>query len=524
MQGGKLQLAGDVGSPGYSFYCATSNCSLLGSLIGLPLPLPPISGIGGWQPVGGTSLSTPLTAAAALLWDESAKAAHLEGLGLINPSLYRVAANPTSYARDFHDITTDSNDAQYDREDCPAGCNKHHLYDAGKGYDMATGLGSYDATNLGDDLVKAAEQVTLLPDHVTVYGYHHGVSTTSPVAVSTGYRDATYTASTDERWLAVRPGKAPGTLRWTVDPHGLATGVYHGHITVDVGNHHAQLAVTYSVTPRARMKLSASHLRFHEIALNSSGKPTIATCAGPLWDDELYDAVNGSSGHQADAASKQTLRIANTGPAGSELHWQAFPASQVGEWLGVDLSPKHVKPAQRPGRAIVPTGGTEGASQQTSLRLASIANVNALGGYPAMQQGVYHGSIKVYDLADPSVVRTVHASLVLGNGHGTPYIRSFTKTTALHLSQGQKKTLTIQLSDGDGACGYAYSVGSNQDWATPSASNYAGTVPPTGTRNVSVTVSAKHLSTGRHRFTITVQSQTAEPNPDVMHFTVAVRR
>jgi hypothetical protein len=113
---------------------------------------------------------------------------------------------------------------------------------------------------------------------------------------------------------------------------------------------------------------------------------------------------------------------------------------------------------------------------------------------------------------------------VLGNGHGTPYIRSFTKSTAVHLSQGQSKALTIQLSDGDGACGYAYSVGSDQEWAKPAASSYSGTVPPTGTRNVSVTVSAKHLSVGRHHFTITVQSQTAEPNPDVMHFTVAVRR
>ncbi|HEX3899433.1 MAG TPA: S53 family peptidase [Mycobacteriales bacterium] len=524
MQGGKLQLKGDVGSPGYSFYCATTNCSLLGNLVGLPIPLPPISGIGGWQPVGGTSLSTPLTAAAAVLWDQAAKAAHLDGLGLINPSLYRIAANPASYARDFHDITTDSNDAQYDHADCPDGCNKSQLYKAGKGYDMATGLGSYDATNLGDDLVKTAEQVTLLPDHVTVYGYHHGVATTAPVAVSDGFHDATYTAKSDASWLQVHPGRAPGSLHWSVTPAGLATGMHHGHITIDVDGHPATLTVAYSVTPPAKMQLSTTHLHFHEIALNSSGKPTIATCAGPLWDDELFDAVDGSSGHQAPASTKQTLRITNAGPAGSELHWQAFPASQIGEWLSVDLQPKHVRPAQRPGAALVPTDGTEGAAQQGRLRLVSTANINALGGYPAMQQGVYHATVKVYDLADPRIVRTVHASLVLGNGHGTPYIRSFTKSTVLHLSQRQTKTFTIQLSDGDGACGYAYSVGSNEDWARPAPSTYSGAVPPTGTRNVSVTVSAKHLGVGRHAFTITVQSQTAEPNPDVMHFTVAVRR
>ncbi|HVW80947.1 MAG TPA: S53 family peptidase [Mycobacteriales bacterium] len=522
IQGGKRQFADDVGSPGYSMYCATPNCSLLGGVTGLPLP--PLNGVGGWEPVYGTSLSTPLTAAAALLWDQWAKDSQLDGLGLINPSLYRIAANPTSYARDFHDITTGSNDAQYDRADCPAGCNTHHLYRAAKGYDMATGLGSYDAANLGADLVAAGEQVTLLPDHVQVYGYHRGVATTAPVAVSTGFRDAAYTARSDAAWLHVRAGRAPGDLQWSVTPAGLATGTYHGHITVEVDGRSASLTVAYTVTPPAKLRLSTTHLHFHEIALNAKGKPTIATCAGPLWDDELFDAVNGSSGHHASASSKQTLRITNAGPPGSELHWQAFAGSQVGEWLSVDLAPGGVRPRQRPGPAIVPTGGMEAAAQHANLPLVSLANSNALGGYPAMQQGVYHGYVKVYDLADPRIVRTVHARLVLGNGHGTPYIRSFTKTTALHLSQGQTKTFTMQLSDGDGACGYAYSVGSDQIWAQPAATAYAGTVPPTGSRAVPVTVSAKHLSVGRHRFAITVQSQTAEPNPDVVHFTLSVTR
>ncbi len=521
MQGGKSQLTGDVGSPGYAIYCATSNCSLVGSLLGLPLPLPPTSGIGGWEPVGGTSLSTPLTASAAVLWDQEAKAAQLSGLGLVNPSLYRLAADPSSYARDFHDITTDSNDAQY-AGDCPVGCNRHHLYAAAKGYDMATGLGSYDAAALGADLVKLAARVSLLPDHVTVYGYHHGVATTAPVAVSTGFRSGSYVAKSDAGWLHVRRGRAPGNLQWSATPAGLTTGTHVGHVTVTVAGHTSVLTVSYSVSPRAVMKLSTTHLRFHEIALNSSGKATIATCAGPLWNDELFDAVDGSPSQVTDSPSKQTLRITNTGPAGSQLHWQAVATTQVGAWLSVDLLPKHATVAQRPAPALVPTDGTLPAAQRATLPLVSLANSNALGGYPAMQQGVYHGSVKVYDLADPRIVRTVHASLVLGNGHGTPYIRSYTKSTALHLARGQHKTFTIQLSDGNGACGYPYTVGSNEDWASPSSATYAGTVPPTGSRAVTVSVSAKHLSAGRHPFTIIVQSQTAEPNPDVMHFTLTV--
>jgi kumamolisin len=533
MQGSKLQFKDDIGSPGYSFYCATPNCALLDGVTGLPIPT--LGGIGGWQPVGGTSLSTPLTAAAAVLWDQSAKAAHLDGLGLINPSLYRIAADPASYARDFHDIVGDSNDAQYDSTDCPAGCNPNHLYPATKGYDMATGLGSYDAANLGADLVSQAEQVTVLPDRVTVYGYRHGVATTSPVVVSTGYRDASYTAHTSASWLHVRAGKAPGSLSWSVTPGDLATGTHRGRITVDVGGHKATLAVAYSVSPRATMHLSTTHLHFHEVALNSSGKPTIATCAGPLWDDELFSEASGTR-IKVSSASKQTLQISNTGPAGSKLHWQAFPASETGGWLSVDFAPNHGKLAIRPGRPIVPTDGTEGAGQRGSLPLVSVANVNTLGGYPDMQQGVYHGTVKVYDLADPRIVRTVQATLVLGNGHDTPYVRSYTKTAALTVKRGESTTFTIQLSDGSGACGYAYSVGSNRDWVQPSAADYSGTVPGmgsgkvggtatgSGTGTVRVSVSAAHLSPGRHSFTITVQSQNAEPNPDRMHFSLSVRR
>ncbi len=528
MQGNNLQFTDDVGSPGYSFYCATANCALVG------VPVPPPGGLGGWQPIGGTSLSTPLTAAAAVLWDQEAKAARLNGLGLINPSLYRVAADPTSYARDFHDITTDSNDAQYDPIDCPKGCNPHHLYQAAKGYDMASGLGSYDAANLGADLVAAAEHLTLVPDHVTVYGYRHGVATSAPVTASSGYRSAAYTAQSNRSWLHATAGSAPGSLRWSVSPGSLPAGTYRGIITVTTGTHHAKLHVTYSVSPRAKLKLSTTHLHFREGALNSSGKPTIATCAAPMWDDEFFDAVNGSTGHKPAATTYQTLKISNVGPAGSKLHWQALPDSQIGSWLSVDLT--HGTLQTRPGRALVPTDGTAAAGKTDALRLISLANSNAVGGYAVMKQGFYHGTVKVYDLADPRIVRTVHATMTLGNGHQTPYIRSFVRATTLTVKHGGSTSIRIELSDGDGGCGYAYSVASNRSWATPNAADFSGTVGPTGsgkaggsdtgagTGTIDVVVSAKTLAPGEYPFTITVQSQNAEPSPDKIPFTLKVTK
>src|SRR5207302_8840967 len=97
------------------------------------------------------------------------------------------------YVRDFHDITTDSNSDQYDRGDCPPGCNPHHLYRARTGYDMASGLGSMDVAKLGRDLVKQAASVTVTPSSQAVYGYVGGPATTSPVSVTTGYRTSPFT-------------------------------------------------------------------------------------------------------------------------------------------------------------------------------------------------------------------------------------------------------------------------------------------------------------------------------------------
>ena len=72
------------------------------------------------------------------------------GLGNINPSLYKLAANATTYASAFHDITTGNNQVPCTTgsTDCPTGSNPVIGYPAATGYDLATGIGSVDANNL----------------------------------------------------------------------------------------------------------------------------------------------------------------------------------------------------------------------------------------------------------------------------------------------------------------------------------------------------------------------------------------
>ena len=98
---------------------------------------------GGWNTFGGTSSAAPLWA--AMLADVNASAtcksnpATQNGVGFANPLLYAVASNPTAYAASFNDIKVGNNDAYGDA----------NLFQAGTGYDMATGLGTPQLTQPG---------------------------------------------------------------------------------------------------------------------------------------------------------------------------------------------------------------------------------------------------------------------------------------------------------------------------------------------------------------------------------------
>jgi subtilase family serine protease len=91
--------------------------------------------------VGGTSAGAPQWAGLVALADQIAG----RRLGHINPALYRIASDPTRYARDFFDVTS--------------GCNQVSPvpgYCASIGWDAVTGLGTPNAANLIVDLIAAS--------------------------------------------------------------------------------------------------------------------------------------------------------------------------------------------------------------------------------------------------------------------------------------------------------------------------------------------------------------------------------
>jgi subtilase family serine protease len=83
--------------------------------------------------VGGTSASTPLWAATIALINQDLKKKGMREVGFANPALYWMGANQATLpAKPFHDVTTGNN----------------LLFDAGTGWDFATGWGSMDGAAL----------------------------------------------------------------------------------------------------------------------------------------------------------------------------------------------------------------------------------------------------------------------------------------------------------------------------------------------------------------------------------------
>lgn len=104
---------------------------------------------GDWYIFGGTSAAAPLWAAMMALTNQMSLAQGGFNLGFVNPLLYQIANDPTLYSASFHDITTGTNDYNH---------LNSNTYPAMQNYDLATGLGSYNAFALATHLVALAGQ------------------------------------------------------------------------------------------------------------------------------------------------------------------------------------------------------------------------------------------------------------------------------------------------------------------------------------------------------------------------------
>ena len=131
---------------------------------------------------GGTSFATPIFAGMVALINQKQK--YTEGQGVINPTLYSLASNSTTYAAAFHDVTSGNNNCTSGSAACGATTTG---FSAGTGYDEVTGLGSVDLNALaGAWPANTGSSATLATTTTAV--------TASPTSANTGV-NVTFTIS-----------------------------------------------------------------------------------------------------------------------------------------------------------------------------------------------------------------------------------------------------------------------------------------------------------------------------------------
>lgn len=161
---------------------------------------------GSWESVGGTSEAAPLWA--GYLADVDQKAG--KSLGNINPTIYGIGASSSSYGKDFHDVTQGNNDT----------------YNAGTGYDLATGWGSPIGDKLISDLIGGSTppsndfSISASPTSASVQS---GQSTTTTVTTAV-------TAGSAENITLAASGLPSGATA-TFDPTSI-NGAGHSTLTI----------------------------------------------------------------------------------------------------------------------------------------------------------------------------------------------------------------------------------------------------------------------------------------------------
>jgi subtilase family serine protease len=128
--------------------------------------------------VVGTSCATPLWAAFTALANQRATQAGLPPLGFLNPALYAIGEGP-AYASCFHDITTGNNTWTRSR----------NQFFAASGYDLCTGWGTPNGTNLINALV---------PVPVSVVAAFSASPTVGPAPLTVTFTD-TSSGNIDQR-------------------------------------------------------------------------------------------------------------------------------------------------------------------------------------------------------------------------------------------------------------------------------------------------------------------------------------
>jgi subtilase family serine protease len=235
---------------------------------------------------GGTSFATPIFAGMIALINQ--KQEWTAGQGNANPTLYKLAANTSTYSSAFHDVTSGNNN-------CTAGatyCGTTTTgFAAGTGYDLVTGLGSVDLANLAGKWPSNATPLTATTTTLSAASTAPNVSTNDIVTITVAQVGGT--------------GTPTGTVNLSIDGSGTAYGATGSTVTA------VTLTSNGTVTYTANFAAAGAHTIVAQYAGDSANAPSTGS---------IVINVGGTSsgkGTFAMAFSPATLTL-KQGSAGNE--------------------------------------------------------------------------------------------------------------------------------------------------------------------------------------------------------------
>ena len=214
--------------------------------------------------VGGTSAAAPAFAGmlALVLQEEIARTGNASlRLGQANNVLYNLASNPSLYAAVFHDVTAGNNSVVCKSGTTNCGSNSFLTgYNAGAGYDAASGLGSVDVAQLianwknavftgsSTSLQINGSTSAINVQHGTVLNYNVGVNPTAATGDVSILNTSGVSNSGATGFLTLTNGTASGSDN-TLPGGSYSVYAYYGGNSTYSGS--KSNSVTVNITPES---------------------------------------------------------------------------------------------------------------------------------------------------------------------------------------------------------------------------------------------------------------------------------
>ena len=265
---------------------------------------------------GGTSFAAPIFSGMLAIISQ---ARNSTGLGNINPTLYSLASNSTTYAAAFHDITSGTNACSSSYTYCSTAAAA--AYSSTTGYDSASGLGSIDLYNLltawptttasaltaSTTTISAATTTPAASaSDVITFTVASGLSTvtTTPTGTLTIVVDGTTVTSS----LALTSGSATYTFSSATAGSHIVTATYSGNGTYAASTSTLALTVGASATTTS-FSLAATSV---SIAAGSSGTSTVTVTPANGYTGTIAWTLTSSSTIANACYSIASLKVTGT--------------------------------------------------------------------------------------------------------------------------------------------------------------------------------------------------------------------